>query len=94
MEPGDMVDHAEERARMAAELEDIGLGGEKSDYLVAGRNEVNGVKPGGIVSLGANEAFILLVSGNVQHIENETETPVDEPVADETGHSPEVTESE
>lgn len=107
MEPYDFVDHSEERARMAAELDKIGLGNdEKLDYLVTGRNEIHDVPPGEVVSLTASEAAVLLVSGNVRLVEvpvevlaeevpDNEEAPADETdVADETGHSPEPTESE
>jgi hypothetical protein len=69
------------------------------EYKVIGRHTVHDVKPGDSLHLTHSAARALVLSGNLELVEVPAdaieETPVDEPVvADETGHSPELTESE
>jgi hypothetical protein len=79
--------------------------GEIGIYIVTGRQAVAGVSRGHLVDLPADQAARLLKSGviakapvadadPVDETPTETETPADNPVADETGHSPETVESE
>jgi hypothetical protein len=73
--------------------------GEAFEYKVVGRHTVHDVKPGDSIHLTHSAARALVLSGNLELVEVPAdaieETPVDEPVvADETGHSPELTESE
>lgn len=73
--------------------------GEAFEYKVVGRHNVYDVAPGDSIHLTHSAARALVLSGNLELVEVPAdaieETPVDEPVvADETGHSPELTESE
>lgn len=72
-------------------------------YKVVGRQEVAGVKRGHLVDLPEAQALRLLKAGAIEvYVPTQpeeapvadTETPADNPVADETGHSPETVESE
>lgn len=80
---------------------------EVGTYRVIGRREVLGVKRGHLVDLPEAQALRLMKAGaielNVVEVTDEdevdppvadAETPADNPVADETGHSPETVESE
>lgn len=72
-------------------------------YKVVGRQEVAGVKRGHLVDLPEAQALRLLKAGAIEvYVPTQpeeapvadAETPADNPVADETGHSPETVESE
>lgn len=91
---------AEHRRRpdpVVVETHDESVSEDKCEFKVVGRHAVYGVMPGDSIHLPLAAAAPLLVSGNLEVVEVpvevlETQTPAD--VADETGHSPEVTESE
>lgn len=72
--------------------------GEVFEYKVIGRHTVHDVAPGDTLHLTRGAARALVLSGNLEPVEKaapKAKAPVDEPVvADETGHSPELTESE
>jgi hypothetical protein len=90
--------------RPAREPKALREAGEVGTYIVTGRQDVAGVRRGHLVDLPEDQAARLLKAGAIElapvadepeaETATETEAPADNPVADETGHSPETVESE